>query len=348
MTERILILNVSGIGDFIDSTPALRHARQIRPSARIVLLVSEKALPLAKHCPYVDTVIGIPTSTGRSIPQWTDLPRWLQQIQHLRGQFDIAINLYGVASQGGAWWIRFLLAWSGARTTIGSNIGGLASFYTRRIEAGETSADQIERSVRIVSLLDPSAFIDPPLRPELWISETVLDETRRWMKALDGSPATVFLGGERRTRHEAPERAETWLAEIQKRWRVQPVVIGSTSDPGLPPRSSVTHTDMRGKTSIEETAAIIASSSCVITTHSSPQHFASVWNIPTVVLVGPGDADRYRPHVDPGKLRLLRNPVPCSPCYYQDCPLPGAEKQKCMTGISIESIVQAFSEVSDL
>jgi len=346
MTERILILNVSGIGDFIDSTPALRFARKMRPAARISLLVSEKAYPLARTCPYMDEVISVPTSSGRSIPRLPDLPRWLKQIRQLRGQFDTAINLYGVASRGGAGWIRFLLVWSGASLTIGSNIGGLAPFYDRRLEGDAVPPDQVEQAVRILSLLDGSVLPEKQGQPELWIDTNTLEVSRNWVRSLPGSPIAVFLGGERRTRHEEPVRAEAWLAEIQQHWKVHPIVIGTTSDPGLPPNTHVEHTDLRGKSSLEKTAAIIASCSALITTHSSPQHFATIWNVPTVVLVGPGDAARYRPHLDAERLRMLRNPVVCSPCYYQDCPLPGLEKQKCMSGIPISAIVQAYSEVS--
>jgi len=348
MTERILILNVSGIGDFVDSTPALRYTRRMRPTARISLVVSEKAYPLAKKCPYVDEVISLPTSSGKSIPRLQDMSRWLRQIRPLRAQFNTAINLYGVASRGGARWVRYLLAWSGATLTIGSNIGGLAPFYDRRIEGDMVSPDQIERSVRIVSLLDPSVPLEKQNQPELWIETSTLEESRSWVRSLPNTPIAVFLGGERRTRHEEPVRAETWLAEIQRQWMVHPILIGSFTDPGLPPNTHVKHTDLRGKSSLEETAAIIAACSALITTHSSPQHLASVWNVPTVVLVGPGDSARYHPHLEAERLRMLRNPVVCSPCYYQDCPLPGLEKQKCMTGISIAAIVRAFSEVSDL
>jgi ADP-heptose:LPS heptosyltransferase len=63
------------------------------------------------------------------------------------------------------------------------------------------------------------------------------------------------------------------------------------------------------------------------------------------VLVGPGDNSRYRPHLDPDQMVMLKNAVPCSPCYYQDCPLPANENKKCMTGISPDSVVQAFAKV---
>jgi ADP-heptose:LPS heptosyltransferase len=346
MTERILILNVSGIGDFVDSTPALRYARRMRPGSKLSLMVSEKVYPLAKNCPYMDEVISVPTSAGRSIPRLNDVPRWLKQILPLRAQFDVALNLYDVASRGGAGWVRFLLAWSGAALTIGSNLGGLAPFYDRRIENQMISLNQIERSLRILSLLDPSVPQETQSQPELWIEPRTIESSRKWVRSLPGSAVAVFLGGERRTRHEKPVRAEAWLAEIQRLWRVHPILIGTASDPGLPSNTQVKHTDLRGKSSLEETASIIASCSALITTHSSPQHFATVWNVPTVVLVGPGDDNRYRPHLGAGRLRMLRNAVSCSPCYYQDCPLQGSERQKCMTGIPIDSIVQAFSHIS--
>ena len=345
--ERILILNVSGIGDFIDSTPALHLARQLRPQAWITLAVSEKAFPLARTCPYVDEVVALPTSSGRNFPHWKDSLRWMRRILRLR-RFTTAVNLYAVATTAGAWWIRSLLAWSGAKVTIGSNTAGRAPFYSRSLQLETIPEDQIDRGLKVMGLLEerlPSAA-----RPaiELWIPAEIMASVRHWLQTragLEGPPVIVFLGGERLSRHESPERAEAWLQAIQRQWRIHPIVIGSATDPGLPAATKVTHTDVRGQWSIEQSAALISCGAALITTHSAPQHFASVWQIPTVVLVGPGDATRYRPHMDAEKMRVLRHPVDCSPCYFRQCPLPGGDHKKCLTGISVESIVQAFGQV---
>jgi ADP-heptose:LPS heptosyltransferase len=344
--ERILILNISGIGDFVDSTPALHRVRQLRPAASITLAVSEKAFPLARNCPYVDKVISIPTFGGRSLPHWRDALTWLRQIVRLR-PFDTAINIYRVATIVGAWWIRLLLAWSGATITIGSNDEGLAGFYTRSVAPGEILLDPIERAVGLVELLEPnqSTITSPGI--ELWIEPEITKEVRQWLslQTESSAPVVVFLGGERSTRHESPERAAAWLKAIQQRWDVYPIIIGTTADPGLPSGTDVAHSDLRGKCSLDRSAALISCASALITTHSAPQHLASVWQIPTVVLVGPGDSIRFRPHLQTDKMRLLRNPVECSPCYFLECPWQGEARQKCLTGISVESIVHAFGEI---
>jgi ADP-heptose:LPS heptosyltransferase len=311
MPERILILNVSGIGDFIESTPTLRHIRQLYPESRITLAVAEKVFALAARCPYVDDVVALPTSAGRSIPKWKDVPRWIGRIWPLRGRFDRAINLYRIASKAGGLWIRLLLSWSRARI---------------RVESGG------------VTVKDRTG-------PELWIAGNVLQTTREWLQSLDGEPVAIFLGGERRTRHEDPKRAEVWLKDIQTRWGIHPIIIGSRSDPGLPEATNIRHTDMRGKTDLEHTAAIIACSRALITTHSAPQHFAGVWNVPTVVLVGPGDDELYHPQLPSDRVRMFRHPVPCAPCYHNDCPLPGVQNKKCMTGITPAAIVEGFGEI---
>ena len=347
MTERILILNVSGIGDFVDSTPAIRHIRKLRPNASLTLAVAEKTWPLARGCHYVNEVIALPTSAGRSVPAIRDLGRWSRHVFPLFRRFDTAINFYNIASRGGALWIRFLLGWSGARLTIGSNIGGHAPFYTRAVQAQKTF-DQLDSGMRVAALLDPSQTMPAANVPELWIARDVMERTQARVQSLanGGSKAvSIFLGGDRRTRHEDPERAAKWLGRIQDRWSIHPIVIGAASDPGLPATTSIRHTDMRGKATIEETAAVIASSSALITTHSAPQHFASVWEIPTVVLAGPGDITRYRPHLPSNKLRIVKREVECAPCYYAECPLTGDQHQKCMSEIPADSVVQAFSEV---
>jgi len=242
------------------------------------------------------------------------------------------LNLYAVVSAQGMWWMKFISHWSGAGTA-GPSL------------KGENNRSGASHAMDIVSLLQVPSIVRRPDKFELWLSPESLNKASELLSAVNKAPIVIFLGGERHTRHESPERAEVWLSEIQRRWAVHPVIVGTTHDPGLLKRTTVDHTDLRGRCNIEETAAVISKARALITTHSAPQHFASVTQIPTVVLVGPGDAERYRPSLPEERMQLLRNPVPCSPCYFTECPWTGDEYKRCLTGITPESIVQAFERV---
>src|SRR5262249_23151104 len=162
------------------STPALKWTRTLRPQAHITLAVAEKAYELAKDCPFVNEVVAFPTAGGRSFPTSRDLPRWASHMLRLRGRFDVTINLYAVASSRGAWWIRFLLLWSGAALTIVSDRDGMAPFYSRSLKPPEIPADQLESSLAIVSLLDPGRSKAVDKQPELWISRETLMDVEQW------------------------------------------------------------------------------------------------------------------------------------------------------------------------
>src|SRR6185436_2712007 len=171
--------------------------RRIYPLADITLAVAEKVQTLAQHCPYANRVVALPTSPGRSIPLIEDLPRWFRTIRPLRNQFDTAINLYGIASRSGGYWMHFLLSWSGAQKVIESDAA---------------------------TKLDPPVPAEELRRPELWLSADTMNATATWIRNLPAPPVAVFLGGERRTRHESPERAVIWLKAIQEHWHVHPIV----------------------------------------------------------------------------------------------------------------------------
>ena len=54
---RIMILQDASIGDFILLSPCIREIRRIYPTARISLVIHDRAHELAMSCPYVDEVI---------------------------------------------------------------------------------------------------------------------------------------------------------------------------------------------------------------------------------------------------------------------------------------------------
>jgi ADP-heptose:LPS heptosyltransferase len=345
--ERILVVNISGIGDCVDSIPALQRLRQLRPTAWIRLAVAEKSVELARCFPMVDEVVGLPTSPGRALPRLMDALRWGRSVAGLRGRYTTVINLYGAHSLAGHGW-RGLMA---ALAPAAVRIDPLGSTTDRN-----WSGNRVEEFLRTISGVDPGARPSSAVpagraREGLLIPASVMDEVRAWVmslegwKGLSGPLVVVAIGGDRQTRHEAPERAERWLRLIQQRWAVRPIMIGLPKDPGLPTGSAVVHVDGRGRWGLVQIVALIAMADAVISTHSAPQHVAGLWGIPTVSLVGPSDPVRYRPLLPDDKLRLLHHAVPCAPCYYAVCPLQGADYQRCMNGIAPEEVARAFGEL---
>jgi ADP-heptose:LPS heptosyltransferase len=335
--ERILVLNVSGIGDFADSLPALRRLRAAKPGAFIRLVVAEKSAPLARCCPDLDDVVGLPTTPGRAIPAPVDGPRWIRRMFGLRDRYDLVLDLYGGDSLAGRSWRAWL------RLMLRAPLIGPDDHCA--------SDSQSERYLKLVSKLNPSfrpvhLSTDRPLR----ISDAVKREVRDWLDTLSWGPLAgprlvVALGGDRRSRHESPERADRWLTLLQTQWRVRPILIGTRHDPALPACTRVQHVDARGQWDLVRTAALIESSDALVSTNSSPAHLAAIWGVPSIMLVGPGDAVVDRPPFSEATIRQLRHEVPCAPCYYDRCPLKGADHQRCMTGIVPEAVALAFGEL---
>ncbi len=344
--ESLLVFNVSGIGDFVDSVPALRALRKERPGAFIVLAAAEKVAPLAVGCPFVDEVIALPTARGRGFPALGDLPRWLSKLRPLRGRFSTVACLYAVSSPLGGLWLRALLWWLAPETTIGPRSHGLGNFFSEIVDDPAPGEDAVEGYLKVASRVPA-----PDRTLALWASDEALKETKAWTSGLanwgklDGPLILVALGGDRATRHESPERAARWLGLLQAKFGIRPILWGTKTDPGLPSNCGVIFEDARGRFGVAQSAALFRWADAVITTHSAPQHLASAWGVPTVVLVGPGDAGLYRPHLPAESMRMLSRSVPCAPCYFENCPLTGVDHQKCMSQISPEAFVEAFESI---
>ncbi|MBI2060512.1 MAG: glycosyltransferase family 9 protein [Nitrospirae bacterium] len=350
--RRILVLNVSGIGDFVDSTPAVRILRNRAPRSRLTLLVSEKALPLAERCTDADEVLALPTSRARSAPSLGDWPRWLRRVASLRGRFDVVISLHHVSSGLGGWWLRLFLGWLGAPETVGRNTANRAPFFTNRLDEDDRPADQMERMAALVRTVGSAGEGgEPSLRPHLRLRSEEIEEARAFIhhhdwRGLSGPLVAVALGGERPTRRLPADRVETLVRLLQDKFAIRPVVWGKGADPGIPPSSGICHLDARGRFDLVRSAAVLAVSDLILTTYSAPQHLAGIWDKPTLVLVGPGDGITHRPHVSPGRSVMLAHSVPCAPCYHWACPNPVAENQSCLRGIAEEEVLRAFERLS--
>lgn len=88
MTERILVIKLSALGDFIQATGPMKAIRAAHPDAQITLLTTDPYVGMAKATGWFDAV----WSDGR--PDWSDLPAVARLIGRLRGgRFDRAYDL---------------------------------------------------------------------------------------------------------------------------------------------------------------------------------------------------------------------------------------------------------------
>ncbi len=350
---RILVVNVSGIGDFVDSTAALSRLRRARPDARIVLLTSEKVLPLATSCPFIDAAVGLPTARASAMPRLRDAARWLWRIRRILFRCPQAIWLYPVTSRRGAAFVRTLLFLAGARDSAGAVAEGVRSPFARTLPLPGLPVRQAEQFLEVVRFAVPEAagLPDEPARPDLRLSEAARAAARAFLEsgvspgARAGPLVAVFLGGDRKTRHEDPARAGRWMSELQSSSGVRFVLLGTPGDPGIAPESGVRFLDARGRFDIPGSAALLGLADALVTTHSAPQHIAGALGVPTVVLAGPGNIERFRPALPGEKMRILRQEVPCAPCDHDICPRDPAGFKACLFGIPPADIAAAVRAV---
>ncbi len=85
--------------------------------------------------------------------------------------------------------------------------------------------------------------------------------------------------------------------------------------------------------------SLVARADCVVANDTGPRQFAAAFNVPGVVLAGPMDP-RYGDSRQ-GRLSVLREDVPCSPCNLARCPID----HRCMTRLAPERV---FAEIKRL
>ena len=91
MSERILIVRLSSIGDTIHGTPVARQIKHTRPNCHLAWVVQPLALPCIQHNPHLDEIVVL------------DVPRpdaWVNLWRRVRGRYDITVDLQCLLKSG--------------------------------------------------------------------------------------------------------------------------------------------------------------------------------------------------------------------------------------------------------
>lgn len=336
--EKILIIRADGIGDLLNSTPAIALLRQNYPSAEITVLARPLNAPLLLGNPDVDRMI-VFDRRG----EHRQLSERLQFYRALRREKFCLV----VAMQTATWpnLVAFL---SGAAYRLGRYQKRFKSTLTHtwhgKYQKGEIH--EVDRNLELVQLICQGEgnrqLVFNMLPDEVANAKTLLASLsvkdnafligihpggssydKRWPerqyaeltnRLVDHYNATILL-------LSGPDEAELTL-NIQKAMQSDAIVYAPKT--------------------IRELGALFSRCDLVVCNDSGPMHLAAALDVPTVAIFGPTDHVAWRPMSE--NASVVRRDMPCWPCSAHKCKI-GWE---CTKKLSVEMVWQSITSSRDI
>ncbi len=334
--QRILAIRNDHLGDFLMAIPAIKALKIVFPEAKIDLLVSADAGPLAKTLPDIHEVYEFKASwfskkfIGKKLSEARQLAH-----EFRKNKYDLAIDFrgdlrniilmfrshipfrlsYGVT--GGGFLLSSCPPYPQNEHQVMVNLKLLQSLgFT--VTPPSTSFKSSPESKEKILKYFPRLFSENP-KPLLVIHPSAGYPSKRW-------PIDYF---------------KNLMSAILDQSLAKIVLIGSAMDRDLFDFSDfdpVLVQDLRGKCPLTDLPALFEVADLYLGNDSGPAHVAALTNIQSVILFsGTNEPHLWRPWSK--QTSLLTHPVNCSPCHAKECPL---KHHACMKEIRVEDVLQAL------
>jgi ADP-heptose:LPS heptosyltransferase len=336
--ERIALHRICGIGDAVQMTPLLRQIRADRPEAEITCFISENAAPVLQGAPWIDHVV--PLSFG-SLKHGLLNPGLVRMWSHIsqQGTFDALLCL------GPYWKLNALnlLVTAHARLGFVTPGGKPRRIFTHPYEVpANPSLSQQHESAKYLDMwctyantTDLAFGYDLPHIGIADESGTPFHDKPRLCVAPGAGNAIKSMETKR-----WPAASFAKLMKLAAEDGYEIILLGGTGE--LPAEMIPDGvTNCLGKTSLQQTAALIRHSDGFIGNDSGLFHLALGLDVPAVAFFGPTSARKTGPFRNEQSL-VLHSGLPCSPCLAETCILPASEqpgmpRPACMHALNAET-----------
>jgi ADP-heptose:LPS heptosyltransferase len=341
-SPRIAVMRAGAIGDTVMTTPLARAIRRTFPRAYLAFLCSRNACDIVRYNPHVDEVLPL---AARHLPAWLSLEksRLVRRLVQLR--LDAMLALESHPS-----FIELARRARAARTISYSTLSGV------EIAHFDPGKHAIENNLRAA---EPLGVRAAGLEMELHYPKEFDDRIRERLAAAS-VPAGARLvaihagwGG----RHHSLERTrlKSWPADrfariarfVASHEKACIILTGSPHDRPLTAfierDSGVPCLNLAGELSLLELAALIRRLDLYLAVDSGPAHMAAALGTPLIALCGPAILAQTRPLSSGGPVRILREPVPCAPCYGTPL-MKSCRDNICMKRIEAGQVEEAIHE----
>ncbi|WP_309090587.1 glycosyltransferase family 9 protein [Phenylobacterium sp.] len=278
--DRILVIKLSALGDFVLALAAMKKIREAHPKAHITLLTTPPFETLAKGCPYFNAV----DTGGRpeSFAEWMALRKRLKAMNLTR--------VYDLQTSAQSNRIFQLLrpgppAWSGI--AFGCSLPH-KNPLRNQMHTLERQADQL-----MYAGIWPDAPTEPGAAPPpdlSWILKRAPAE-RPVPGAVKPRPYVMFVpgGSAHRLEKRWPLEKYSELARILYSRGFDIVIIGGPQETALAhaiQRQTPRARDLTGRTDFERIAILGAKAALAVGNDTGPLHLAAAAGAPTIVIFG--------------------------------------------------------------
>ena len=331
--ERILIRSTNWVGDAILTTPAVRAIRKNFPHAQISILAKPWVAPVFYHNPYADYVIQY--DSERKHAGWVGKIRLIKELR--RRRFDLSVLFQN------AFEAALLARLAGIPNRLGYDTDARGALLTHPIHL-EPKFKQIHEIDYYLTILK-GAFLELDGR-DLTIVVTDKERSRAedilanygvtGRDVLVGvNPGSTYGPAKR----WPPERYAALCDKIQTNRAARIIIFGGSVEEATGRQISALMKhgciDLCGRTTLREAVALIEKCQLFVTNDSGLMHVASAFDVPLVAIFGSTNPITTGP--SSSRSRIIRVPVPCSPCLKPECP----EDHSCMKEITIDQVYAA-------
>ena len=339
--NKILLINLGGIGDLILSTSAVKPLREKYIDSQMDLLVVERCVELMKSYGFFNNIY--------VYPETKNILKIINLLLKLRkNKYDLVINMRTVVSWLSAVKMFFVFKIINGRISAGRNTSGKGFFFDIKIPEkylGEKL--EYEYDVDLVKYLgveikDINIYV-PYTDADIKYVEDLLKKNNIFEKDfLIG----INSGGQQSRRWPEQNFIEL-IKKINNQINCKIILTGSESEKGLCQNiiekvNNQNIFNFAGLTTIKQLTVLMTKFKFFISNDTGPMHICVVMNTPGIFIFGPGQISRYAPYKNKDKYKILYKPVKCSPCEKEKC-----KKKECLKNINVEEVYKSVIELKE-
>lgn len=337
MTEQVLVIGPSWVGDMILAQSLFKLLKQERPGVQIDVAAPAWTLPLLERMPEVRKGIPLPFRHGKF-----DLMARIRIGRELRSKhYDQAILLTNSMKSA----ILPFFA------NIPQRTGFLGEFrYVLLNDIRPLDKARLPKTVDRFAALGLGVNDTPPVLPEPALAasrENAYAALGKLDQAVPQGPVLALCPGAEygpAKRWPAEYFAEVATWALAENWEVW--LFGSGKDVEVTRQinalSGYRCLDLGGRTTLAEAIDLMALSTAAITNDSGLMHVAAALDLPLIALFGSSDPHHTPPMKADADILYLG--LSCSPCFKRECPLGHF---KCMRDMKPESVIEMLQKLKN-